>query len=96
MSYLLDGEQITTPEPVKKRDHRKEKNPHFGCVMSDDSKKRISSAQSLRYSAIRQLLTQKPLTEDRVREIIAETITEYISKNTTEVKNNNRPNNIPL
>ena len=95
MSYLLDGEQITTPEPVKKRDHRKEKNPHFGCVMSDDSKKRISSAQSLRYSAIRQLINQKPLTEERVKEIIKETIDNYLAKNSTELKNNNRPN-IPL
>jgi hypothetical protein len=94
MSYLIDDEKVTPP--VKKRDHRGKLNPHYNCPMSNDSKKRISSSQSLRYSAIRQLLTQKPLTEERVREIIAETITEYISKNTTEVKNNNRPNNIPL
>ena len=92
MSYfMIPEEQIT---PVKKRDHRKEKNPHFGCVMSDDSKKRISDQQSLRYSAIRQLLTQKPLTEDRVREIIKETIDNYLTKN-VELKNN-KPNNIPL
>ena len=92
MSYfMIQEEQIT---PVKKRDHRKEKNPHFGCVMSDDSKKRISDQQSLRYSAIRQLLTQKPLTEDRVREIIKETIDNYLTKN-VELKNN-KPNNIPL
>ena len=88
---MIPEEQIT---PVKKRDHRKEKNPHFGCVMSDDSKKRISDQQSLRYSAIRQLLTQKPLTEDRVREIIKETIDNYLTKN-VELKNN-KPNNIPL
>ena len=92
MSYfMIPEEQII---PVKKRDHRKEKNPHFGCVMSDDSKKRISDQQSLRYSAIRQLLTQKPLTEDRVREIIKETIDNYLTKN-VELKNN-KPNNIPL
>ena len=96
MSYLIDDKQMSTSEPVKKRDHRKEKNPHWNHPMSDDSKKRISSAQSLRYSAIRQLINQKPLTEDRIREIITETITKYLSKNITEFKNNNRPNNIPL
>ena len=86
---------MTTPEPVKKRDHRKEKNPHWNHPMSDDSKKRISSAQSLRYSAIRQLINQKPLTEERFKEIIKETIDNYLAKNSTELKNNNRPN-IPL
>ena len=85
---------MSTSEPVKKRDHRKEKNPHWNHPMSDDSKKRISSAQSLRYSAIRQLINQKPLTEDRVREIIKETIDSYLAKN-IETKNN-RPNHIPL
>ena len=94
MSYLIDDKQMTTSEPVKKRDHRKEKNPHWNHPMSDDSKKRISTQQSLRYSAIRQLLTQKPLTEERVREIIKETIDNYLTKN-IELKNN-RPNNIPL
>lgn len=91
MSYLLD---MTTPESVKKRDHRGERNPHYNCPMSDDSKKRISSSQSLRYSAIRQLLTQKPLTEERVREIIKETVQDYLSQNAVKI-NNNR-NNIPL
>ena len=95
MSYLIDDKQMTTSEPVKKRDHRKEKNPHWNHPMSDDSKKRISSAQSLRYSAIRQLINQKPLTEERVKEIIKETIDNYLAKNSTELKNNNRPN-IPL
>ena len=90
---MIPEEQII---PVKKRDHRKEKNPHFGCVMSDDSKKRISAQQSLRYAAIRQLINQKPLTEERVREIIKETVDNYLAKNTTETKNNNIPNNIPL
>lgn len=88
MSYfMIPKEQMT---PVKKRDHRKEKNPHFGCVMSNESKKRISAQQSLRYAAIRQLINQIPLTEERVREIIKETVDNYLAKN------NNRPNNIPL
>ena len=94
MSYFTLNEEQMTP-PVKKRDHKGEKNPHFGHVMSPKSKQAISTQQSLRYAAIRQLINQKPLTEDRVREIIKETIDNYLAKNSTEVKNNNRPN-IPL
>lgn len=94
MSYFTLNEEQMTP-PIKKRDHSGEKNPHFGHVMSPKSKQAISTQQSLRYAAIRQLINQKPLTEDRVREIIKETIDSYLAKNTTEI-NNNRPNNIPL
>jgi hypothetical protein len=92
MSYLIDDEKVT--QPVKKRDHRGQNNPHFGHVMSPKSKQAISTQQSLRYAAIRQLINQKPLTEDRVREIIKETIDSYLAKN-IETKNN-RPNHIPL
>lgn len=96
MSYLvIDEEQMTTQEPVKKRDHRGKLNPHYNCPMSDDSKKRISSSQSLRYSAIRQLLTQKQMTEEKIREIIKEKIQDYLSQNAVQT-NNNKRNNIPL
>lgn len=94
MSHIVIDEEQMTPEK-KARDHRGQKNPHFGHVMSPKSKQAISTQQSLRYAAIRQLINQKPLTEDRVREIIKETIDSYLAKNTTEI-NNNRPNNIPL
>lgn len=98
MSHLASEDQMTTPTPEKKvRDHRGQKNPHFGHAMSPKSKQAISTQQSLRYSAIRQLMDgmQNQITEDRVREIITETINDYFARNTTEVKNN-KPNNIPL
>lgn len=96
--YLVDNDDKGT-SPVKKvRDHSGERNPHFGHSMSDDSRKRISTSQSLRYEAIRQLINngmQKPITEDRVREIIQETINDYLSNNAIQTKNN-KPTNITL
>jgi hypothetical protein len=65
--------------------------------MSPKSKQAISTQQSLRYAAIRQLMEgmQKQITEERVRDIIKETIDEYMAKNAIETKNN-KSNNIPL
>ena len=95
MSYLIDGEQMTTPEPVKKRDHKGEKNPHYNCPMSQKSRNAIAQSQKARFDYYRKAAANI-MTEDRVREIIKETIDNYLAKNTTELKNNNRPNNIPL
>ena len=93
MSYLLDGEEMT---PVKKvRDHRGEKNPHFNHPMTQDSRNAIAASQRARYDYYRKAAANI-VTEDRVREIIKETIDNYLAKNSKELKNNNRPNNIPL
>ena len=94
MSYIvIDDEQMTTP--VKKRDHRGEKNPHFGHVMKPESREAIANSQKARFDYYRKAAANI-VTEDRVREIIKETIDNYLAKNSTELKNNNRPNNIPL
>ena len=93
MSYLIDGEQMTTPEPVKKRDHKGEKNPHYNCPMSQKSRNAIAASQRARYDYYRKA-TANIMTEERVREIIKDTIDSYLAKN-IETKNN-RPNNIPL
>ena len=92
MSYLIDDEKVT--QPVKKRDHRGEKNPHFGHVMQQSSRDAIANSQRARYDYYRKAAANI-VTEDRVREIIKETIDSYLAKNSTEPKNNNRPN-IPL
>ena len=92
MSYLMDNEQITTP--VKKRDHRGEKNPHFGHVMKPESRDAIAKSQKARYAYYKKARANV-MTEDRVREIITETIRDYFNRNAIETKNN-RPNNIPL
>jgi len=93
MSYLIDDEKVTPP--VKKRDHRGKLNPHYNHPMTQDSRNAIAASQRARYDYYRKAAANI-VTEDRVREIIKETIDSYLAKNTTELKNNNRPNNIPL
>lgn len=92
MSYIVIDEEQMTP-PVKKRDHSGEKNPHFGHVMQQSSRDAIANSQRARYDYYRKA-TANIMTEERVREIIKETIDNYLTKN-IETKNNNKPN-IPL
>lgn len=95
MSYfVIDEEQMK--EPVKKvRDHSGEKNPHFGHVMKPESREAIANKQRQRYELLRQIVDKKTVSEERVREIIKETVQDYLSRNAVQT-NNNRPNNIPL
>ena len=89
MSYLLDDEQMT---PVKKvRDHKGEKNPHYNCPMSQDSRNAIAKSQKARFDYYKKAIANV-MTEEKVREIIKETIDSYLTKN-IELKNNY---NIPL
>ena len=61
-------------EPVKKvRDHRNEKNPHFNHPHSDSAKAAISAKQRQRYEMLRQIVNNKTISEERVREIVRET-----------------------
>lgn len=85
----------------KKRDHRNERNPHYGHIMSQESRDRISKSQSERYDMIRKLVKkgmQQPMTEERVKQICGQVIDDYFKKNLIEVKqnNNNKPMNINL
>lgn len=92
MSYLIDDEKVT--QPVKKRDHRGKLNPHYNCPMSQDSRNKIAASQRARFSFYKKAAANV-MTEERVKEIIKETIDNYLAKNSTELKNNNRAN-IPL
>jgi hypothetical protein len=95
MSYFIISEE-QMKEPVKKvRDHRGEKNPHFGHVMKPESREAIANKQRQRYELLRQIVDKKTVSEERVREIIKETVQDYLSRNAVQT-NNNRPNNIPL
>ena len=92
-------EQIPEKAQKKKRDHRGELNPHFGHIMTQESKDRISKSQSERYDMIRQLVKKgmaNPLTEDKVKQICNEAIETYLKENLIEVKNNKKPMNINL
>ena len=83
----------------KKRDHRNERNPHFGHIMSQESRDKISNTQRNRYEMINKLVRRgmHQMTEERVKEICGEVIDEYFQKNVIEVKQNNKkPMNINL
>jgi hypothetical protein len=95
MSYFtILEDQRTTPVPEKKRDHKGQNNPHFGHIMQPASREAISKTQKARYDYYRKAI-ENMLTEERVRDIIKETIDDYMANNATEIKNN-KPNNIPL
>ena len=88
MSYIvIDDEQMTTP--VKKRDHRGEKNPHFGHVMKPESREAIANSQKARFDYYRKAAANI-MTEDRVREIIKETVKDYLAKFTKPINNSQR------
>ncbi len=91
---MIQEEQMTTQEPVKKRDHRGELNPHFNKPMTQDSRNAISKSQKARFSFYKKAAANI-MTEERVREIIKETVDDYLTKNIKETKNN-KPNNISL
>lgn len=93
MSHIEIDEEQMTPEK-KARDHRGQKNPHFGHVMQQSSRDAIAASQRARYDYYRKAAANI-VTEDRVREIITETIRDYFNRNAIETRNN-RPNNIPL
>ena len=84
----------------KKRDHRGELNPHWGHVMTQESKDKISATQKNRYEMINKLVRRgmHQMTEERVKQICGEVIDEYFQKNLIEVKQNNnkKPMNINL
>ena len=82
---MNDEKENTKP----KRDFSGSNNPHFGHIQSPQSRAAISSKQKERYSMLRQIVknSRNTITEERVRQIVSETIADY-------VKNNKRP--IPI
>ena len=97
-NIVLTEEQNTKPIK-KKRDHRGELNPHWGHVMTQESKDKISNTQKQRYEMISKLVRKgmsNPLTEQRVKEICNQVIDDYFKRNLLEVKDNKKPTNINL
>lgn len=100
-----DKENMTTNETPsnvekRKRDHRGELNPHFGHIMSQESRDKIASKQRQRYEMISKLVRKgmaQPIDEERVKQICGEVIEDYFKRNLIEVKQNNKkPMNINL
>jgi hypothetical protein len=78
---LLDNNDKELARPVKKRDHRSERNPHFGHVMTQDSRNAIASKQRLRFDLIRSALEQSKnsVSEERVRQVVQEEIEKFLN-----------------
>lgn len=79
--HLLDNNDKELARPVKKRDHRSERNPHFGHVMTQDSRNAIASKQRLRFDLIRSALEQSKnsVSEERVRQVVQEEIEKFLN-----------------
>ena len=73
-------------QPMRKRNHQGVNNPHYGHKQSEESKRRISESQKMRY--------RNTITEEKVRVICQEVLNEYLDRLTKP--NNNRPTNINL
>ena len=83
-------QQMTHEKPMKKAPHSV---PH-----TPEARKKIADTQRERYRMIEALIKkakQKPLSEERVREICNEVLNEYLNRNAKPM-NNNRPMNITL
>ena len=78
---LLDNNDKELARPVRKRDHRSERNPHFGHVMTQDSRNAIASKQRLRFDLIRSALEQSKnsVSEERVRQVVQEEIEKFLN-----------------
>lgn len=94
MSYFILDEEQMNEQVNKVRDHSGEKNPHYGHIMKPASKDAIARSQKARFDYYRHAVANM-MTEDRVREIIKETVQDYLSQNAV-LANKNRSNNIPL
>ena len=74
--------------------NQKQRNGMWNKKHRPDSVKAISATQKARFEFYKKA-ADSIMTEDRVREIITETIENYLSQNVLEAKNN-KLKNIPL
>ena len=84
--------KMTQEIPKKNTSKARHTQPH-----TPEAKKRIAETQRERYRMIEALIKkakQKPMTEERVKEICHEVLNEYLNRNAKPM--NNRPMNINL
>ena len=101
MSYfLIDTNNVINEEKnMQQMTHEKQikKAPH-AVPHTPEARKKIADTQRERYRMIEDLIKkakQKPITEERVKEICHKVINEHLNRNTKPM-NNNRPMNINL
>lgn len=93
MSYFtISEDQMTTPVPEKKRDHKGQNNPHSGHVMQPSSREAISKTQKARYDLLRQAV-ERATDDNRIRQVVREELRKLINESKPV---NNKPNNIPI
>ena len=91
---MIEGDQMNEAGK-KKRNHKGKQNPHFGHIMSDASRNAISESQKARFEFYKKAAANI-MTEDRVREIIKETVQDYLANNVKPDGNNEKKININL
>lgn len=94
MSYFALDENLITEPTKKPRDHKGEKNPHYNHPHSPKAKEAIGNTQKARFAYYKNAVNNM-MTEARVKEIIKETLKDYLAGNAEENKNN-RTINIPI
>jgi chorismate mutase len=102
MSYFpIDADKMINEEKnMQKMTHEKpiKKAPH-SVPHTPEARKKIADTQRERYRMIEALIKkakQKPLSEERVREICANIIDDYCKRNAFIVKPNNNSNKKPI
>ena len=88
---INDQKKSKEQSSKKVRDHRGQHNPHFNKPHTDSAKAAISTSQKARFAYYKKA-ADNVMTEDRVREIIKETVQDYLAKYTTKMKDNNNKN----
>lgn len=94
MSYFALDENQILGQTKKPRDHRAERNPHFNHPHSPEAKEAISKSQKARFAYYKNAVNNM-MTEERVKQIVQETLKDYLNNN-AEGNKNNRGINIPL
>ena len=94
MSYFALDENQIIGQTKKPRDHRAEKNPHYNHPHTPEAKEAISKSQKARFAYYKNAVNNM-VTEERVKEIIKETLKDYLAGNAEENKNN-RTISIPI
>ena len=85
-SEIIMNNETANNKP--RRDFSGANNPHFGHVQSPQSRAAISTKQKQRYSMLRDIVKNR-ISEERIRQIVAETISKYMTVN-------KKPTNINL
>lgn len=92
---MINDQKSKEQSSKKVRDHSGQHNPHFNKPHTDSAKAAISTSQKARFAYYKKA-ADNVMTEDRVREIIKETVQDYLAYNAKQIKDNNKNIDIRL